>query len=186
MKEIDYKGFEDVLTPLDYIGLDYFDHEYDDRLFRMMSVAELSNIFADDWAYFVPMSEDNLDNPVEDYEGFSHFKSFCYRITKDMFNWYLGNDDLIVEFDRKALANLLPEEAKLLPYHYDKDGEDDYEVRLFAHGFDPLTKVKEKIKDTIKCVYFPNWEEETFCIFQDYFDLNSEDCPNFKVVQWSR
>lgn len=175
-------NLEDMLTPLHYTELSSLQSADSSKLFRIMSLDELSNIYADDWYGFISMMEDS-DGNLEDYCGWTHFKSFSTKVTKNMIQWYLGRLDVIVEFDRDKIEKIIPpQDAKILPYTFDKEGEDDFELRLFTYGYEPFKNLDIKVSDAISTIYIPRSNNEVMEQFEDYFDLEHDSIAELKVI----
>lgn len=169
------------------INASYFtkDGRKNNSIYRIMSLDELSSIYADDWTGFLSFEEDtegSTNGKVSEYQGFSHFKSFAYKISKQQFSDWLDDDSVIVEFDLNAIANLTPN-CKLVPYVFEKDGIKEYEMRLLGNSYDSLGKVGNKAVNAIKMIYVPASKAKSVIPqFDDYFDLE-EDGIDYAVVK---
>lgn len=170
----------EALNPPDNtISATYFmkDGRENNSLYRIMSLDELSTIYADDWSGFLSFEEDtkeSINGEIDEYRGFSHFKSFAYKISKKQFKWWADKESVIVEFDLNAIANLTPN-CELVPYVFEKGGTKEYEMRLLGNSYDSLGKLGNKAIDAIKMIYVPASKAKYIIPqFDKYFDMDEE------------
>lgn len=155
-------------------------------LYRIMSLDELSSIYADDWGRFLSFEEDtrgSSNGEIKEYDGFSHFKSFAYKISKQQFADWIDNDSVIVEFNFNDIVNL-SSNCKLVPYVFEKDGVKEYEYRLLGNSYDPLGKLGNKAINAIKMIYIPaSCAKNIISQIDDYFDTEMGEMSDYKIVK---
>lgn len=170
------------------VNASYFtkDGRKNNSIYRIMSLDELSSIYADDWSGFLSFEEDtegSINGKISEYQGFSHFKSFAYKISRQQFNDWLDDNSVIVEFDLNAIANLTPS-CKLVPYVFEKDGTKEYELRLLGNSYNSLGKVGNKAVNAIKMVYIPmSRVKKIVSELDDYFDRENGEVETYTVIK---